>query len=416
MPPSTPRDRRTFLYGLILGALLMLALNWSQPGFSAFLFTGGPSSRFAPDLALLGQVGRIIEDVYVDRAAVQPEKLTYGAIGGMVEALGDTGHSAFLSPEMVKQEEEFTKGSYKGIGAEVKVKDGHVVIVAPFDGSPAQKAGLRPGEIILRVDGQDVAGLPLIQVVRRIAGEAGTRVTLTILNPASEATRDVLLTRTTIAIHHVTWQQLPGTKLAHLRLAGFSEGVTDDLDRALRAIRGKGLAGIILDLRDNPGGLLNEAVGAASQFLAGGTVLQEKDAKGEITSVPVRSGGLATEIPLVVLVNGGTASAAEILSGALQDAGRAELVGEKTFGTGTVLQRFPLPDGSALLLAVEEWLTPKGRVIWHQGIAPDRVVALPEGVQPLIPLLEDGLTAEGLSGSWDRQLLTALKMLEEKPR
>ena len=416
MPRRTSQERKSFVHGLIFGAGLMLVLILGQQGLGAFLITHGISHKAEPDFALMAQAWDTIQAEYVDHAAVKPKEMTYGAIAGMVEALGDTGHSTFLSPQMLKEEEEFTSGRYKGIGAEVEKKSGHVVIVAPFDGSPAQKAGLRPGEIILKVDGKDVAGLSLLQVVRRISGEAGTQVTLTILSPESGDARDVTLTRATISMHNVAWRKLPGTDLAHLRLARFSDGVTNEMRTALESIKNAGMAGIVLDLRNNPGGLLTEAVGVTSQFLHGGIVLQEKDAKGKITRVPVRSGGLAPDIPLVVLVNAGTGSAAEILSGALQDAGRAQLIGEKTFGTGTVLKQFPLHDGSALLLAIQEWLTPKGRVIWHHGIAPDQTVALPEGIRPLFPLLEQGMTPSALRRSKDRQLLAALKELEAKIR
>jgi carboxyl-terminal processing protease len=414
MPPRELQQRKTFIHGLLFGVGLTLALFLGLQFLGPFFLSRALPPSAEPDFALMAQAWDTIQAEYVDRAALQPKQMTYGAIGGMVEALGDTGHSTFLSPQMLKEEEEFTSGSYKGIGAEVKMKGGHVVIVAPFDGSPAQKAGLRPGEIILKVDSKDIAGLPLLQVVRRIAGKAGTRVSLTILSPASGNVRDVTLIRASISMHNVTWRQLPGTDLAHLRLAGFSDGVTQELRTALEAIRQAGLAGIVLDLRNNPGGLLTEAVGVASQFLKGGKVLEEKDARGKITDVPVRAGGIAPDIPLVVLVNSGTGSAAEILSGALQDAGRAELIGETTFGTGTVLQQFPLKDGSALLLAIQEWLTPKGRVIWHHGIAPDRKVALPEGAQPLFPLFEKEMTPTELRRSRDAQLLAALKVLERE--
>lgn len=406
---------KAFVSGLILGAVLALALMLGQQALGAFSFMSTPAGA-KPDFELLSQAWQTIQAEYVDRSAVKPKAMTYGAISGMVQALGDTGHSTFLTPQMLKQEEEYTSGSYKGIGAEIKMKGGHVVIVAPFDGSPAQQAGLRPGQIILKVDGKDIAGLSLTLVVQRIAGEAGTKVTLTILNPATGNARDVTLTRANISVTNVLWHKLPGTNLAHLRLAGFSDGVTRQMRDNLEAIKKAGMAGVILDLRDNPGGLLRESIGVASQFLQQGTVLQEKDAKGQIARVPVKPGAVAPKIPLVVLVNSGTASASEILSGALQDAGRAKLIGEKTFGTGTVLQQFPLDDGSALLLAVQEWLTPKGRVIWHHGIVPDQKVKLPEGVTPLFPLLEKGLTPEQLAQSKDLQLQAAIKELDGKLR
>jgi len=375
--------------------------------------SGNVPADAAANFQLMAEAWNTIQQSYVDRPAVQAQALTYGAIGGMVDALGDTGHSRFLSPEMVQEQRNFTAGQFEGIGAYVEMKDGHVVIVAPMDGSPAQQAGLHPGDIILKVDGENVDGLPVDQVVSRIVGPAGTSVTLTLMTPESGQTWEATLVRAKITLQNVVWQRLPGTQIAHVRIVAFSQGVTDDLRKALGEIEQQGLTGVILDLRSNPGGLLSEAVGTASQFLASGNVLLEQDAQGDIKPIPVQKGGLALDLPLVVLIDPGSASAAEIVSGALQDAGRAKLVGETTFGTGTVLDQFALSDGSALLLATEEWLTPEGRVIWHQGIAPDVEVALPQGVTPLLPQAEAGLTAEQLQNSGDAQLLQALELLNQ---
>jgi len=375
---------------------------------------------FAPDtipasaesnFRLMAEAWNTIQRVYVDRNAVKPQLMTYGAISGMVDALGDTGHSRFLTPEMLKQERNLARGRFEGIGAEVQMKNGQLVIVAPIDGSPAQKAGLKPGNIILKVDDQDVSGLPLDQAVDRILGPAGTRVKLTILNLKTTTTKDVTLTRASITVQNVTWHPLPGTTAAHLRIATFSKGVAENLRKTLLTVEKERAAGLILDLRNNPGGLYDEAVSAASQFLSGGNVLLEKNALGKIKPIPVRSGGVATSLPVVVLINGGTSSGAEIVAGALQDAHRAKLIGEKTFGTGTVLETFSLSDGSALMLAIEEWLTPAGQVIWHHGISPDVVVPLPLETTPLLPVTERELTAEELRQSQDVQLLRALDML-----
>ena len=199
--------------------------------------------------------------------------------------------------------------------------------------------------------------------------------------------------------------------MAHVRIAAFNKGVTKDLRKTLLAIREEGIGGLILDLRNNPGGLYEEAISTGSQFLSRGNVLLEKDASGKISSVPARPGGGALTVPMIVLINGGTSSGAEIVAGALQDAHRAELIGEKTFGTGTILESIPLSDGSALMLATTEWLTPAGRVIWHQGINPDVLVPLPAEISPLIPKTERGMTAEKLRASGDEQLLKALDLL-----
>ena len=411
---SKKKYRLAFILGFVTAAALVGAFLVSIQVRSASL----PSDRIPfdakADFALMAQAWNAIQDHYVDRASIKPIPLTYGSISGMVAALGDTGHSVFLSPEMIKEEEEFTAGKYQGIGAEVRMKNGHVVIVTPLDGSPAQKAGLQPGQIILAVNGQDITGLNLFQVVKRISGPAGTRVTLRIFDSKSGLTREVSLVRVAITMNNVTWRRLPATGIAHLRIAAFSEGVTGDLKKALGAIMMQDLKGLILDLRNNPGGLLNEAVSTASQFLSGGNVLLEKDADGRITSVAVEKGGLAPSIPMMVLLNTGTASAAEIVAGALQDHRRANLVGTTTFGTGTVLQQFPLSDGSALLLAVQEWLTPEGKQIWHKGITPDFAVSLPEGVSPVFPEEEQGLTLQQLKASRDTQLLKAVDLVTEQ--
>jgi carboxyl-terminal processing protease len=370
------------------------------------------SDQYQPDFKLMAEAWNVIHREYVDREAIQARKLTYGAIGGMVDALGDTGHSTFLTPEMLKAQMKFAEGQFEGIGAEIRLKVKDVVIVAPFDGSPAQKAGLRAGEIILQIDGKDTAGLPLEQVVERITGKSGTSVTLRILNPDTGTTREVTVVRAVVRIRNVTWHLLPGTQVADLRIAGFSVGTTRDLQNALKEIlQDKNITGIILDLRNNPGGIFKEAIGTVSQFLRSGTAVLEKNSKGEIKPVSVEPGGLAPDIPLVVLINGGSASAAEIVAGALNDAHRATLVGEKTFGTGTVLQNFTLSDGSALLLAIDEWLTPGGRVIWHNGITPDLAVSLQPNVMPLNPALLSKMTEEQVKSSGDVQLLRALDQL-----
>ena len=401
-----------WLAGAVLVLFVALILNRQAPS------TSFPSNKIpndaTSDFGLMAEAWNAIHTHYVDKPAEEPRALTYGAISGMVDALGDTGHSVFLSPEMIKEEESFIKGEYQGIGLEVRMKDGHVVIVAPFDGSPAQKSGLMPGEIIMDVNGRNILNLTLLQVVHEILGPVGTQVTLTVMDPKTGTTQKVTMTRASITVNSVTWHQLPGTEVAHLRIARFSEGATKDLKKALKEIQQQGLKGIVLDLRNNPGGIFREAVSTASQFLSGGNVLLIKDAEGRIKPVAVEKGGPAKDIPMVVLVNGGTASAAEIVAGALQDAGRARLVGETTFGTGTVLQEFPLSDGSALMLAVEEWLTPDGHTIWHKGITPNLVVSLPGGVFPVFPEEEMGMTPLELQHIKDSQLLAALNLVSSK--
>jgi carboxyl-terminal processing protease len=408
---------RQYLPWIIYSAFLILGLAAGVILGCQMLGTFSPSDKItaeaAPKFRLLAEAWNTIESVYVDRKAVKPQLLTYGAISGMVDSLGDTGHSRFLSPEMVRRERQFSKGLLEGIGAEVQMKNSQLVILTPIDASPAQRSGLKPGDIILKVNGQDVSGLPLEQAVGLILGPPGTLVNLNVLSPATGRTMDLTIVRARITLHNVKWHRLPGTTVAHMRIATFSKGVGKDLRRALAEVEEEKLAGLILDLRNNPGGLLEEGVETASQFLSSGNVVLEKDARGQVTPVPVRAGGLAITIPIVLLINGGTASASEIVAGALQDDRRATLLGEKTFGTGTVLEPFTLSDGSAVLLATKEWLTPAGHVIWHKGISPNVFVPLSPEVTPLFPEAEKGMTATELRESKDEQLLRALDLLTQ---
>ena len=403
--------------GIFLAAALgvLVGVMGAHLSSSAFDARGDVPAKGPVDFRLMAEAWDAIERLYVDKAALQPKKLIYGAIGGMVDALGDTGHSAFLTPKMVAEGRDFRKNRFEGIGAEIQTKSGHVVIVAPLDNSPALRAGLRPGDIILKVNGESVSGLPLPQAVELIRGAPGTSVTLTTMIPATGRTQDITLVRQAIRINNVTWLRIPGTTIVHVRIASFSQDAASHLREALESIRAERFSGMVLDLRNNPGGILDEVVRAASQLLTGGNVLLVKDAEGRITPVPVVRGGLQPSLPMVVLVNNGTASAAEIMAGALKDAHRAALVGETTFGTGTVLRQFGLSDGSALLIAIEEWLTPSGQTIWHKGITPDLTVSLPPEVIPTLPSIEREMTPAELRAGMDAQLSRAIQLLTSNP-
>lgn len=420
MRHNTVREKDDTSFGLAAHRprfvpLLALCLGLAMGvGIERWAWPGAVSSGSGLDFSLISQAWNAIRRYYVDRSAIQPGTLTYGAIGGMVDALGDTGHSVFLTPDMTKQLGIILSGRLKGIGVEIRMKNRQVVIVTAIDDSPAQHAGLRSGDIIMKVDDWDITGRPLDQVVERVSGPVGSPVTLEILDSRTHRLRSVTVIRAVIKIAHVTWQRLPGTEVADLRIASFDGDVVGELRTALRDVQMQGLRGLILDLRNNPGGVLDEAVGAASQFLSSGNVLLVKDAQGRTTQVPVRPGGIALHIPIAVLVNGGTASAAEIVAGALRDAHRAILVGDTTFGTGTVLEEFPLKDGSTLLLAVEEWLTPDGDSYWHKGVTPKLEIALPADAYPFVPSREPDMTANELNSIGDVQLLRALKWVSAR--
>ncbi len=369
--------------------------------------------KAVPDFRLMAEAWDIIQHHYVDRSAVKPRRIAYGAISGMVNSLGDTDHSTFLTPKMVREERESLRGQFAGIGVEVQMKNRKLVIVAPIDGTPAQRAGLEAGDVILEVNGHSIVGQPINKVVGEIKGPPGTRVSLTVLNPKTGKLRQYHLVRAHIHLSSVTWHMLPGTHIAHVRIALFSKGTAKGLAKALDAAQKQGAKAVILDLRNDPGGLFQEAIDTASLLIQHGNVLLEKNVYGQIHSVPIRAGLPKFSLPMEVLVNSGTASAAEIVAGALRDAGRADLVGQTTFGTGTVLESYPLSDGSALVLAVQEWLTPHGHSFWHHGITPNYIVALPPGVTPLQPESEHSMTAQQLRHSRDTQLLRAMKLLSQ---
>lgn len=401
--------------GYLLALALVMALSTGAALERWVLRSAIPPNAVA-DFRLMAEAWETIDKYYVDRVAIRHAAMTQAAINGMAEALGDTGHSVFLTSSQARKAGSAVQGMLTGgVGIEIQARDGQAVVVAPFDGSPAQSAGVRPGDVILEVDGRPVAGMTMHQISTRISGEAGKAVELAVMNPSDGVRRDLKVMRASIKLNNVSWQRLPGSRLAHVRIAIFSEGESEDLRKALLEIQRQDLQGIILDLRNNPGGVLDEAIGTASQFLKSGNVLWERDARGTITPVPVRPGGAALTIPLAVLINAGSASDSEIVAGALRDAHRAQLIGETTFGTGTVLSQFQLADGSALMLAVQEWLTPDKRSFWHRGIEPDVKVAMPPQTAPLRPLAERALTVKQLRESGDVQLLKAMEALSEAP-
>jgi carboxyl-terminal processing protease len=291
------------------------------------------------------------------------------------------------------------------------LRNGLPVVIAPIDGGPAITAGLKAGDILVRIDGQDVTTLALRAIVQKIRGPGGTPVTLTILRPADNKSYDFTIVRQTINVPAARWAMIPGTQVALIRLSEFSQNAERDITAALQSVQTVGAKGLIVDVRNNPGGLLDQAVKVTSQFLKDGHVLLEADAQDRRTAFPVQPGGQATTISLVVLVNSGTASAAEIFAGAIQDHQRGQVVGETTFGTGTVLAPFELNDGSELLLGVRQWLTPNGRLIRKQGIKPDIEVKLPLGMELLSPDTIKGLTLAQIMAGPDTQFQKALALL-----
>jgi len=398
----------TFSVGIGVGRLALPA--GGDAGTTTPDPTGGAAST---DFGLVREAWDTLHTKYVGADQLNDKELIYGAINGMTEAVGDTGHTSFMTPEQRAQRSNDLSGKYVGIGVRIDTADdGLPLIVGVFDGSPADKAGLAAGEEIVAVDGKPAAGHKLNEVIGWVRGEVGSTVKVTVRPGATGKERDVSMVRADVAVTPVSWALVPGTRTALIRLEQFSQGAADGLKAVLGEARAAGADRIVLDLRGNPGGYVNEADAIASQFLKSGIVFIERDAQNNRTEHPVAAGGLATDLPMVVLVDGGTASSSEIVSGALQDAGRAQIVGIKTFGTGTVLGEFSLTDGSALRVGTVEWLTPSGRQIWHQGITPDVIVERASDIAPLDPRDIGKMTPAQVKALTDLQLARALTLVQ----
>jgi carboxyl-terminal processing protease len=363
--------------------------------------------------ATLEETWELIHEQWPEPENIDDAALIYGAAKGMVDAVGDEGHSAFLDPEMAAEYAMAREGQFVGIGVEVDARCGVPVVSRTMPNSPAQEAGLLPGDIIAAVDEvstrtTDVAGLREL-----ILGKEGDTLTLTI---ERENERDPLLIevqRRTIAVDPVVWSWLPD-KSVHLRIGSFKPGVAREVESVLETVRGQGAERLVLDLRGNPGGLVPEVLGVASQFMdEGATVFleQQRDAEPRPMRTVGREGQWL-DLALVVLIDEWSASGSEVLAAALRDNGRAELVGETTFGTGTVLSTFPQEDGSSVVLGTAFWLTAEGEHIWKVGVAPDHLVTLERDAFPARPEDDAEVSAAELEGSADAQLQQAFAILD----
>ena len=360
-------------------------------------------------LALYAEALDTVREDYVDQQALDPEKQTYGAIEGMLDTLGDKGHTRFLTPEERAQNEEGLSGTYVGIGVQLEAEGDEVVVATPIEDSPADRAGIRSGDVLMAVNGESVRGEDISEIVERVKGPEGTAVRLTVLRDEEERRFD--LERAEIQSPVVSWALIGDTDVAHVFLSSFSDEGARELRGAFEEARSAGARRFVLDLRNNPGGRLDQAVEMAGYFLEPGSVAYvRKEASDGREEVEVEGEPGLTDAPLAVLINEGSASSSEILAGALRDNGRATVIGETTFGTGTVLSEFVLRDGSSILLGVAEWLTPKGDFIRETGIAPDVEVKLGEGAEPLAPQEVRNLSREEALAR-DAQLRRAFESL-----
>jgi carboxyl-terminal processing protease len=339
---------------------------------------------------------RKVTDNYYDQTALDTTKIVYGAIKGAVDSLGDP-HTYFSAPEQLQRSQEDLQGAFEGIGATIEKKDNKLLIVAPIAGTPAQKAGLKPADWITKIDGQDTASLSVSDGVGLIRGKKGTIVVLTIVREGVKDPFDVAIVRDTINVPNVKLTMVTGD-IAHIQLVNvFTANLGDELKQTLLQAQAQGAKKVILDVRGNPGGYLNTAVQVASQFLKDGAVAYELTRDGKTTEIPVMSGGVATDWPIVVLIDKGSASASEIVAGAIQDSGRGPLIGVTSYGKGSVQQDFTLSDGSAVHVTVANWLTPKMRNINNAGLKPD---------------IEVPLTDEDTKAGRDPQLDRAIQYLQ----
>jgi carboxyl-terminal processing protease len=331
------------------------------------------SSNIYEDLKIFTDVLGLLQKEYVEET--NSKDLVYGAIKGMLETLDP--HSAFMPPDMYKEMQEETKGRFEGLGIEITIKDGILTVVSPIEDTPAFKAGIQAGDQILKIDGDSTKNLSLVDSVKRLRGPKGTKVTITIMREGFTKPREVPLTRDVIPIRSVRYELLE-KQYGYIRISQFQEKTENEFDKGLKALEeeGKGeMKGLILDLRNNPGGLLDQAVKVADHFIDSGLIVsmegRKEDQKMKFYAHPQET---MASYPLVVLVNGGSASGSEIVAGAIQDHGRGILVGTQTFGKGSVQTIFPLKDGSGLRLTTARYYTPNGRSIQAKGIIPDIIV------------------------------------------
>jgi len=347
---------------LVLVAAIMLS-----PGTGCDVITrtgAGPQ----PDLSLVNEVWDIIHEDYVEPERLDADTLTRGAVRGMVDALDDP-YSSYLEPEAYEASVSDLEGKFEGIGAYVGYRDGRIVIIAPIPDSPADRAGIRPGDVILGVDGETTMDMSLMDAVFRIRGPRGTSVILLVLHEGDTDPVDIEIIRAEIELESVLLE-MKGD-IAHVTVTNFTERTSSELATALQDMERQDAGGIVLDLRGNPGGMLTAVIEVASRFLEEGVVLFVVDNEGNREETSVRRMGPVVELPMVVLVNGFSASGSEVLAGALQDHDRAVVAGETTFGKGSVNVLHRLSDGSGVYLTVARWYTPDGRVIEGEGIEPD---------------------------------------------
>jgi len=376
----------------ILIALLTFTLGWQlghrdvnvewknyQPSIK--VENKEPPKEIGVDFKLFWDTWDLVSKKYRDKTAIDSEKMFYGAIQGMVASLGDP-YTVFLPPEAQKSTKEELGGSFSGVGIELGFdKDKRLSVVAPLEGTPADRAGIKPEDVIVKIEEKDTLNLSLPEAVSLIRGPKGSPIALTIFTPGDSEPREIKLIRDTIIVKSVTvkFENVNNRQVAVIKLARFGEKTQEEWNEAVSKVLAAAPVGVILDLRNDPGGFLDGAVYVASEFLDGGEVLIQESGDGSRYTYKVNRQGKLLKLPLVVLINKGSASASEIVAGALQDRKRAKLVGTKSFGKGTVQETEDLPGGTGIHITTARWLTPLSRWVNDTtGLIPDVLIEMPK--------------------------------------
>lgn len=360
-----------------------------------------------PEFAKLAEVWALLEQKHIDAGSIDPEAAANGAIRGMLDSIDDP-HASYLDADQYSMMRQDIQGYFEGIGAEVGVRNGLITIIAPIPDTPADEAGILAKDVILEINGESTQGLELFEVINRIRGEKGTTVRLLVRRDRTGETVELEIERGVIPLESVRLIMLVG-RIGHLRISSFSGTSKEELQTALERFRRSQGLGLVVDIRNNPGGLVSSVVEVTSQFVGEGLVLYQLDGQGNRRDWNAESGGMALDVPMVVLMNNGSASASEVFAGAIMHHKRAQTIGVTTYGKGSVNNLWPLTDGSAVNFTVARWYTPSGKLIEGQGVTPDIIQEASEddsedlqldlAIETLTNLIENPTTASNKSKS-----------------
>ena len=363
-----------FLLVLALASAVMMAVACAT--FSVGSSEPESVAELPPEFSKLAEVWDLLQREHIDPSGIDPQAAANGAIRGMMDSIDDP-HASYLDTDQYSMMRQDIRGYFEGIGAEVGVRNGLITIIAPIPDTPAEEAGVRPGDVIMEVDGESTAGLELFEVINLIRGQQGTSVRLLVRRDRTGETEELEIIRGVIPLESVRLTMLVG-RIGHLRITSFSGTSKEELLKALeRFERSRGL-GLVVDIRNNPGGLVSSVVEVTSQFVGEGLVLYQLDGQGNRRDWNAEPGGLALEVPMVVLMNNGSASASEVFAGAIMHHERAKTIGVTTYGKGSVNNLWPLTDGSAVNFTIARWYTPSGQLIEGEGVTPDMILEASE--------------------------------------